>query len=103
MLSKTLAKAFESPLLAFNQSTGAFSFIRDRQTTISVEGAGMVRRMTERALHRSGYRTDQEAKLKVVINDTEEGLEWILINDLETELCRSLYELINHLPEEGLT
>lgn len=103
MLSKTLAKAFESPLLSFNQSTGTFSFIREWKTVISVEGTGMARRLTERALHRSGYRTGQEANLKVIINDRKEGAEWILINGSETRSCRSLYELINHLPIEGLT
>jgi iron complex transport system ATP-binding protein len=103
MLSKTLSKAFESPLLTFNQTTGTFSFVRQKQTSISVEGSGIARKLTERALHRCGCKIDQEAKLKVKIYDAEKGNLWILINGSMKETYSSLYDLVNHLPEEDLT
>jgi iron complex transport system ATP-binding protein len=102
MLSGALAKAFESPLLAFNQVTGTFSFIRQKQTRIAAEGSGLAKKLTERALHRSGYRTDPDAMLKVEIKEGEKGTEWILINGSIKEVYSSLYELVNHLPDESL-
>jgi iron complex transport system ATP-binding protein len=102
MLSRTLARAFESPLLAFNQTTGTFSFIRQKQTRISVEGSGMARKLTERALHRSGFRTDQDATLRVVIDEGEKETQWILINGSSRDIYSSLYELVSHLPDEDL-
>ena len=103
MLSGTLAKAFESPLLAFSQTTGTFSFKRQKQTGISVEGTGIARKLTERALHRAGYRTEQDALPRVIINDGKNGTEWLLIKDSLSERYNSLYELINHLPCDDLT
>jgi iron complex transport system ATP-binding protein len=100
MLSKTLAKAFESPLLAFSQTTGTFSFIRQKQTGISVGGSGMARKLTERALHRSGFRTDHDAMLRVEITEGDKGTEWLLLNGSSIERYSSLYELVNHLPDE---
>lgn len=102
MLSKTLSKAFESPLLAFSQATGTFSFVRQKQTAISVSGSGIARKLTERALHRSGFRTDQDAMLRVEIYEGEQGTEWLLLNGTSRDSYRSLYELVNHLPDEDL-
>lgn len=102
MLSGMLAKAFESPLLSFSQTGGTFSFMREKLAPISLEGTGVVRKLTERALRRCGYRIEQDADLKVTVNDGADSNEWILINGLHKEHYASLYNLISHLPAEAL-
>lgn len=102
MLSGKLAKAFESPLLSFSQTGGTFSFVREKLAPIALEGTGIVRKLTERALRRCGYRIEQDAALKVTVNDAADSTEWILINGLHKEHYTSLYNLISHLPAEAL-
>ncbi len=101
MLSGMLAGAFESPLLSFSQTTGTFSFIRERQAAIALDGAGIARELTARALRRCGYTIEQDAALRVVINEAGEKYEWLLINNSQTERYASLYNLICHLPAEA--
>lgn len=100
MLSGILAGAFESPLLSFSQTAGTFSFVRERRTAIALDGAGVVRDLTERALRRCGYTIENNAALKVIVNETGNTIEWILINNLYKERYVSLYDLIGHLPAE---
>lgn len=102
MLSGMLAKAFESPLLTFSQTGGTFSFVREKLAPIALEGTGIVRKLTERALRRCGYRIEQDATMRVTVNVSESGTEWIIINGLYKEHYTSLYNLINHLPAEAL-
>ncbi|MCI0522952.1 MAG: ABC transporter ATP-binding protein, partial [Bacteroidales bacterium] len=64
MLSKTIARAFESPLLSFSQTGGTFSFIRKRRGTVTLDAAGSLRKLTERALHRCGYRTEPDSVIR---------------------------------------
>lgn len=101
MLSGVLAKAFESPRLSFSQTGGTFSFVRKKLAPIALEGTGVVRKLTERALRRCGYRIDQDAALKVMIDEAEEKTEWKMINGLHKENYTSLYNLISHLPAEA--
>ena len=101
MLSGMLAKAFESPLLSFSQTAATFSFVRERLVPIALEGTGLVRKLTERALRRCGYRIEQDAALKVTVNENTDGTEWIIINGLNKEHYTSLYNLISHLPGEA--
>jgi hypothetical protein len=97
-----LAKAFESPLLSFSQTGGTFSFVREKLAPIALEGTGVVRKLTERALRRCGYRIEQDAALKVTVIQTSDSTEWVIINGLYKEHYTSLYNLISHLPAETL-
>jgi iron complex transport system ATP-binding protein len=98
MISGVLARAFESPLLSFSQTAGTFSFVRKRVSPIALDGTGVIRELTEKALRRSGYTITPDADLKVVVNETANLTEWILINNLQRECYTSLYNLISHLP-----
>ncbi len=98
MISGILARTFESPLLSFSQTAGTFSFVRKRLSPVALESTGVVRELTERALRRSGYMIMPAADLKVIVNETGNTIEWILINNSEIECYTSLYNLISHLP-----
>lgn len=100
MLSGTIARAFESPLLSFSQTSGTFSFRRKRQGAVTIEAAGTLRKLTERALHRCGYRTEQDSAIRITALEKEGRTEWSLMLGGRTEYYGSIYELVSHLPEE---
>jgi iron complex transport system ATP-binding protein len=100
MLSRTIARAFESPLLSFSQTSGTFSFVRKRQGTITLDANGSLRKITERALHRCGYRTEPDAAVRITAGETDGRTEWCLMYEGRTECFSSIYDLVCHLPEE---
>jgi len=51
-------------------------------------------------LRRCGYRIEQDAALKVIIEESSDNAEWKIINGLNKENYTSLYNLISHLPAE---
>lgn len=102
ILSKSLAKAFKSPMLSFSSSTGTFSFIRTGAGEIALEANGFYRKMTEKALQRCGYNINPNARTKITVNAIEENVQWCLTEGERMICCSSIYELVNHLPEEAV-
>ena len=99
MLKGLLARAFESPLLTFSITDGAFSFVRSRQTGIALEGKGKAAKLTARALARCGYITDPQAPLNVRVNEIAGAFEWTVSGNGAHERYTSLYDLVTHLPQ----
>ncbi len=99
MLTGEFARAFESPLLSFSITDGAFSFVRSRQTGIALEGRGRVAKMTVRALSRCGYTIDSRAQPKVTITENSGSAEWVVTGSGEDKRYTSLYDLVTHLPQ----
>jgi len=99
MLTGVLARAFESPMLSFSITDGAFSFVRSRQTGIALEGKGKAAKLTARALARCGYTTDPQAPLNVRVNEIAGTTEWIVTGGGANERYASLYDLVTHLPQ----
>lgn len=100
ILSGTIARAFESPLLSFSSNEGTFSFVRGRRRGIALEGDAPALSLTEKALGRCGYAVDQEASLKVKVQTGAEGWQWTLTEGSEARCYTTLYDLMVHLPEE---
>lgn len=98
MLTGRMARAFESPLLAFSINDGTFSFVRSRQTGISLEGRGKAAKLTARALARCGYTTDTRGTLTVKVIESTGVTEWIVTDGVNEERYGSLYDLVTHLP-----
>ncbi len=99
MLTGLLARAFESPLLTFSITDGAFSFVRSRQTGIALEGKGKAAKLTARALARCGYTTDPGAPMTVRVTESAGATEWIVTGCATDEKYTSLYDLVTHLPQ----
>jgi iron complex transport system ATP-binding protein len=100
MLSRTIARAFESPLLSFSQTSGSFSFIRKSRGSVTLDATGSLRKLTERALHRCGYKTGQDSAIRIIAVETDGRMEWTLLFENRTECYNSIYELVGHLPVE---
>jgi len=98
MLTGSLARAFESPLLSFSVNDGTFSFIRGRQNTIALEGRGKAAKLTTRALARCGYTTDPDAPRIVKIYERGHMTEWVVSDGSNEKRYGSLYDLVTDLP-----
>jgi len=100
ILTGTIEKAFESPMLAFSSTDGTFSFVRERRTAIALEGEGIGARLTEKALNRCGYSIDQNALLRVRMIESEGERAWLLVRGPYDERFASLHDLLHRLSEE---
>jgi len=100
VLNKTLEKAFESPLLTFSQSDGTFSFLRPGAGEIALEATGICKKLTAKALKRCGYRINPDAGLKIIAETTGTGNLWRITGGATEEVFRTIYDLVNHLPDE---
>jgi iron complex transport system ATP-binding protein len=100
ILTGTIEKAFESPMLAFSSTDGTFSFVRDRKTAIALEGEGPGARLTEKALNRCGYAIDQNASLRVKMIEGKGERAWLLVKGTDDERFTSLYDLLHRLSDE---
>lgn len=99
ILNGALARAFKSPMLSFSSSAGTFSYIRERQTAVALEGKGLPARVTEKALGRCGYMIDQAAQVTVTVKVITGANEWIITDGHRETACSSIYELLAYLPD----
>ena len=99
MLKGVLARAFESPLISFSVSDGAFTFVRSRQSGIALEGRGKAAKLTARALARCGYTADPQAPVTVRVTENSGETEWIVSGGSVDGRYTSLYDLVTHLPQ----
>lgn len=99
MLTGSLARAFESPLLSFSVNDGTFSFVRGRQNTIALEGRGKAAKLTTRALARCGYTIDPDAPSLISICEKGPVTEWKVTDGTGERYYRSLYDLVTGLQD----
>lgn len=98
VINRSLSEAFEDPFLSFSTTTGTFSLKRNLVGTVSLEGSGQLRRWTERALLRIGFKIDPSSKYIVLAGQTDDNALWHLrIPENEDMTFSTLYELVNYL------
>lgn len=100
VLTGSLAKAFESPFLSFSQSDGTFSFLRSAAGEIALEASGINKKLTEKALKRCGYRINPDARCKIVVRPSGTETRWHITGEGEESYYTTIYDLVNHLPDE---
>ena len=99
ILKGIMASAFESPLLSFSVNDGTFSFVRSRQSSITLEGRGKAAKLTARALARCGYTTGPDAGLIVRVSEGSHGTAWTVTGGGTEHSYSSLYDLVANLPD----
>lgn len=97
MISGAFDNLFSSTNVSFNTEDGTFSFRSDTNGSIYIEGTGIRRYWTEKAVNRAGYSVSKEKTDTFIILPSEHSSFWRLKNQLKTEEFRSIYELINSL------
>jgi iron complex transport system ATP-binding protein len=97
MISGAFDNLFSSTNVSFNTEDGTFSFRSDTHGSIYIEGTGLSRYWTEKAVNRAGFSVSKEKTDTFIILPSENVSSWRLKNQYETEEFRSIYELINTL------
>jgi len=88
---------FESSVVKFNSVDGAFSFMNEKRGLIYLEGEGLLRKWTEKALLRAGFDlTDSRTDPYIKITGNPEA-RWMLVSGRKSEGFRSLYDLARKL------
>jgi len=97
ILTGTMEKAFESPMLTFSSTDGTFSVVRERKIPVALEAEGPGAKLTEKALYRCGYSIDMKARLKVKLVESEGERLWLLVSDTDNESFASIHDLLFRL------
>jgi iron complex transport system ATP-binding protein len=85
---------FESSVVRFNSAEGSFSFRNQSRGIIWVDGEGMLRNWSEKAVIRAGYSISEIRSSPYVRIPSDSKNKWeLVINDLTKEFS-SLYELV---------
>jgi iron complex transport system ATP-binding protein len=89
---------FKDSLVRFNQADGSFSFRSEFKGNIYVNGEGIIRTWTEKALNRAGYAVSaHDAKIQVKVVTEDKIIRWRVEGNQVNKDFRSLYDLITWL------
>ncbi|MDQ1332697.1 MAG: transporter protein [Bacteroidota bacterium] len=94
MLKGAFDHLFESSIVGFNSADGSFSFRNQSRGTIWVEGEGMLRNWSEKAVIRAGYAIPEIRSSPYIKTPSDTNNKWELVNDDLTKEFSSLYELV---------
>ena len=101
-LSGEFQRVFAGDRVQFDAVQGHFSLKEENESVALLEGEGLARLWTERALKRLGYRVDldyqgQEEPLRVAVFDGEDGLHWLIATEDGHEAFSSLGEMADFI------
>jgi iron complex transport system ATP-binding protein len=97
MLSGAYEHLFESSIVQFSSGDGNFSFLNESRGRIFVRGEGIIRKWTERALIREGYKLSPSITNPFIQVTESTDQKWQLTSGDKTESFSSIYELIRVL------
>ena len=85
--------------MSFNIESGDFRLSRKKSGKIKLNGKGIAKYWTQRALERMGYEISDEVEvdLSVQIDDNKKSTEWILMKKGNKFKSNSIYNLTLHL------
>ena len=96
ILNGVLQQTFKSPGLAFDHSSGAFTFSKQPSSEISVEGSGKAFIWTKRAMKRVGCKIVPSAKIRLKIVE-EKNISWIVDHEGQSHYAKTIEEVILQL------
>ena len=97
MLKGAFDNLFESTVVGFNSTDGSFSFRNEKRGRIYVEGEGMLKNWTEKAVIRAGYSISGIKSSPVIKIPSVPVNKWVLVNNSSTKEFHSLYDLVAFL------
>jgi iron complex transport system ATP-binding protein len=88
---------FDSSPVRYNSDHGTFIFLSDDQGSIFIEGEGVLRHWTEKAVNRAGYNVSKDKTDPYIIVPSGECKNWQLLTNKKINEFGSIYELIRGL------
>ncbi len=97
MIEGAFDHLFDSSSVEYNPEHGTFSFISEEKGTIYIEGAGILRHWTEKAVNRAGFSVSAEKTIPYIILPSGSNRHWRLRTHDSLSEYNSIYELISWL------
>ena len=99
ILNKDIYNLFDNSRISFNIESGDFRLSRKKSGKIMLNGKGIAKYWTQRALERMGYEISDEAgvDLSVRVDDNKKSTEWVLMKKGNKIKSNSIYNLTLHL------
>ena len=97
MIKGTFDSLFDSETVKFNSGNGTFSFHNKELKSIYLEGEGVIRHWTEKAINRAGYSASTVKSIPYIIVPYGENPKWQLITDELSFDLGSIYDLVKRL------
>jgi iron complex transport system ATP-binding protein len=88
---------FKSSTVLFNSEDGTFSFRSEPLGSIYIEGEGIKRYWTEKAINRTGFTLSKEKSFPYIITPSHSNANWQFLTTDSSEEFSSIYELISYL------
>ncbi len=100
MIEGAFDHLFDSSPVQFNSENGTFSFRSEEKGRIFIEGDGIRRHWTEKAINRAGFSLSEVQTIPYIIIPSGNNREWKLTTDISSVEFRSIYELVSFLSKE---
>jgi iron complex transport system ATP-binding protein len=94
MISGAFDHLFNSTNVSFNTEDGTFSFHSETIESIYIEGSGVTRYWTEKAVNRAGFSVVKEKTSTYIIVPSEANRFWQLCTNSQIVKYTTIYELI---------
>jgi iron complex transport system ATP-binding protein len=102
MLEGAFDHLFDSSHVQFNSENGTFSFRREDRGKIFIEGDGITRHWTEKAINRAGFSLSSVKETQFVTIPSGNNSKWQLSSYNTRYEFRSIYDLVNWLNKESI-
>jgi len=102
MIERAFDHLFDSSPVQFNSESGTFSFRSENRGSIYVDGEGILKHWTEKAINRAGFSVSEVKTMPYIIVPSMNNRKWqFSINNSSLEFG-SIYELVMWLSKEDI-
>jgi iron complex transport system ATP-binding protein len=97
MIAEAFDHLFDSSLVKFNSENGTFTSLNTEMGSIYVEGEGIKKYWTDKALNRIGLKVSEEKTYPYIRVPSNTDNNWHLISQSSREKFNSLYDLVSRI------
>ena len=102
MIAGAFDHLFDSSPVQFNSENGTFSFRSVEKGRLYIEGDGIRRHWTEKAINRAGFSVSEWETIPYIILPSVKNSKWQLSTRHSAKEFGSIYELVSCLGREGI-
>jgi iron complex transport system ATP-binding protein len=102
MIEGAFDHLFDSSPVQFNSENGTFSIRRENKGAIYLDGEGVLKHWTEKAINRAGYSLSEVITTPYIILPSENNKTWQISSPDSVKIFGSVYELVSWLSLENI-